>query len=980
MTEILRALLVEDSEDDALLLVRSLRRGDYELHYERVDTLEAMEVALAQGKWDVVIADYALPKFSGLAALKLLKQAGLDLPFIIVSGTIGEDLAVAAMKAGAHDYLMKGELTRLIPAVNREIQEAQGRQARRDAEAALRRRAEELAALHTASLTITAPHDFQSLLRSIIQQAKALLHAAAGSVSLCSPEQRQVRVYEESGMGLEVYVNTVLNYGEGAAGKVAESGEPLVIDDYRTWPNRAAVYEATHPYSAVLSVPLAWHNQVIGVLQVMDDEAIRLFTQHDVELLSLFADQAAIAIENARLFQQATTERRHLGLLYDLGRELASTLDHNEILSRAVMLTNRALGGLVGEAFLYIPELDLLRLNGLYGRESQTEAPGTPDLELAMGQGLAGWVAQERKPINVEDVKNDPRWLHVPGLDEDVHSALAAPIMDSERLLGVLTVLHQRLGAFTEDHLDLLQAICHQVSLALNNADSYEQIQSLVDLLAAEQYRLESLVERLPVGVLLLDSDYRLLIANLLGRQMLSSVNPIEPGQKLNQLGPYPVAMFCDENADTAPSRDEQAPLEVVLEGPPHLIIEVEARPIGGDDRQWVITLRDVTKERNEQDRIRTHERLATVGQLAAGIAHDFNNIMAAILVYTDLLMGDKSMPAASRERLQIIQQQVQRATSLIRQILDFSRRSVMEQTPMDLLPFVKELDKLLSRVLPETIRLELTYQPGMYQIRGDPTRLQQVFMNLALNARDAMPQGGNLCFNLSRVSVSTGDRVRLPELGPGEWVRVCISDSGLGIAPEVLPHIFDPFFTTKPVGKGTGLGLAQVYGIVRQHQGYIDVSSQPGQGSEFVIYLPMLKVAELVETAQERPADLDGGGQTVLVVEDDQATREALQALLQAQGFAVMVANNGVEALDLYEKGGGAFALVIADLVMPEMGGAVLHQTLREHWPEVKMLFVTGHPLEMRDQMLLEKGDVSWLQKPFSVQEFNTAIQTLLG
>ncbi|MBN2147428.1 MAG: GAF domain-containing protein [Anaerolineales bacterium] len=1436
----LRVLLVEDFEDDALLIVRELQRAGYELEFERVATSASMRDALVKKTWDVVIADYALPKFSGLAALKLMQDTGLDLPFIIVSGTIGEELAVGAMKAGAHDYLMKGELTRLVPAVNREIQEALSRQARRTAEeelwrlkefneeivqnifdgiivdnldgeiafvnpaaaymlgyqadeligkkwhmivpkdqrsvvaravrrrkqgvsdryelqmlrkdgsriytlvsgsprlsggkftgtmavftditarkqseATLQRRAEELAALHAASLKITSPHDYESLLHTIVIQAVNLLEAQGGTVLVCDDDKQIVRVLDEYHLDeREIFHGVTMKFGEGAAGLVAQTGKPLIIDDYRVWNNRAAIYEDQQPYTAVLSVPMSWHSKVTGVLQVVDEIERRRFTQEDSELLSLFADQAAIAlenmrllevergireraealrdaaavfgftlsleqvvqavldqlrrvlhfdsgstmlvedgrivfqtwwgfdqyadisilknisfdlatdqtcgevvrsgkplvicnvkqdprwqvttlgahinswlgvplwvrdrvigllsldrtspdgfseeeiviaqtfalhsavaienarhfeaeeqratellalrqasltltasldleevlyamlqsalaflpgahnsyiylyhddtrrltfgaallpdgkrgepvpeprqdgltytvartgevmvipnmrghplfadapfhwegamvglplkigqrvvgvmnisypqphrftdaelrvlgllgdqaaiaIENASLYKRAATERRHLGLLYDLGRELAATLDHDEVLNRAVTLTCQALGGLVGEGFRYIPDTNRLRLCALYGRDKDVVSEVAELLKLAPGVGLAGWVAQERQPVNVANVLQDTRWLHVPDLDEDARSALMAPIIDGERLLGVISVLHREEGAFSSDHLDLLQAICQQVALALNNADGYQQIQNLVDLLAAEQYRLESLVERLPVGVLLLDSNYRLLIANLFGRQILARMGAGEPGQVLTHLGPYPIAQFCEQFASLE-YKDEmpKSSIEFVLSESPRAIFEAEARSIGGDARQWVITLRDITQEREDQERIRTQERLATVGQLAAGIAHDFNNIMAAILVYTDLLIGDKTLASTSRERLHIIQQQVQRATSLIRQILDFSRRSVMEQTPMDLLPFVKELDKMLSRVLPEIIHLELKYQPGVYMIKGDPTRLQQVVMNLAVNARDAMPQGGNLRFDLSRVRITPGAKLPHPELSVGDWVRIGVADDGVGIPPEELSHIFDPFYTTKPVGKGTGLGLAQVYGIVKQHQGFIDVSSQVNMGTEFIIYLPGLRVDERDDAAQEHQTKLDGSGLTVLVVEDDDATREALQALLQAQGFWVITATNGREALKLFEGQFNLIDLVVTDVVMPEMGGVALHQMLRSRWSDIKMLFVTGHPLEMRDQALLEAGDVSWLQKPFTVQELNSAIQALL-
>ena len=352
---------------------------------------------------------------------------------------------------------------------------------------------------------------------------------------------------------------------------------------------------------------------------------------------------------------------------------------------------------------------------------------------------------------------------------------------------------------------------------------------------------------------------------------------------------------------------------------------------------------------------------------------------MAAILVYTELLSDDPEIPAASRERLLTIQQQVQRAASLIRQILDFSHRSVMEQSDLDLLPFMKELDKMLRRVLPETIQLELTYRQDSYMVHADPTRLQQAFMNLALNARDAMPNGGMLHFELSRILVQPGERPPMADMFPGMWIRIGVRDTGMGISTDNLPHIFEPFFTTKAVGQGTGLGLAQVYGIIKQHDGFIDVKSRMGHGALFTIYLPALANPHVEEQAGEARLQISGAGKTVLVVEDDLATREAIQALLEAHNYSVMAAIDGLEALDLLEDGHKGVDLIVSDVVMPQMGGLALYRTVGEKWPKIKMLFITGHPLEGESQKLLEKGSVIWLQKPFSAQNFNKAVYSLL-
>ena len=464
------------------------------------------------------------------------------------------------------------------------------------------------------------------------------------------------------------------------------------------------------------------------------------------------------------------------------------------------------------------------------------------------------------------------------------------------------------------------------------------------------------------------------MLANPVAQSYLVDLADFSPGEVLTHLGAKPVVELLD-------AENQNLWVEIENAGPPRKIFEIGAQPLekGANPGGWVVVIREVTHEREAQSRIQMQERLATVGQLAAGIAHDFNNILAAIVVYADLLKRDPNMLSASQERLSIIQQQVQRAASLIRQILDFSRSSVMEQSMLDLLPFVKELDNLLRRVLPETIQIELNYQPGIYLVNADPTRLQQVFMNLAVNARDASSIGGVLAFDLDQVQIMDDEIPPCPDIPVGVWNRITVKDSGEGIPPDVLPHIFEPFFTTKPVGEGTGLGLAQAYGIIKQHDGYIDAHSEIGEGTIFHIYLPAQQPVYEQSDHPELPEDARGAGETLLLVEDDYSTREAMKTLLEDLGYLVFVAADGQEALDIYETKASQIDLVVSDMVMPIMGGVTLYQNLTQRWPEIKMLFITGHPEKEGDRALLESGNVHWLQKPFSVGVFNETIYNLL-
>ncbi len=319
--------------------------------------------------------------------------------------------------------------------------------------------------------------------------------------------------------------------------------------------------------------------------------------------------------------------------------------------------------------------------------------------------------------------------------------------------------------------------------------------------------------------------------------------------------------------------------------GPPtHQVFEILSTPfiVAGRREGWTLLIRNTTDASRIQQMAQQQDRLAAVGQLAAGIAHDFNNIMAAIILYSEMLLSQPDLSGRSYERLTTILQQAQRASGLTRQVLDFSRRSVMEQHPTTLVPFLKELHKLLARTLPESISLRLDFEDEDVIVNADPSRLQQVFMNLALNARDAMPGGGELRFHLGMLDVSDGEVTPSPGMGRGRWVCITVSDTGEGIPAEALPHVFEPFYTTKDVGAGTGLGLAQVYGIVQQHGGHILVWSERGQGTQFSIYLPVLFAAAAPAQAEMPQPVVRGHSESVLVVEDDPATREGVRQVLE--------------------------------------------------------------------------------------------------
>jgi len=398
------------------------------------------------------------------------------------------------------------------------------------------------------------------------------------------------------------------------------------------------------------------------------------------------------------------------------------------------------------------------------------------------------------------------------------------------------------------------------------------------------------------------------------------------------------------------------------------------------------VVIHDITeRKRMEQERerllarIQQQERLAAVGQLAAGIAHNFNNVMATIVLYAQMAARTEGLSEKMRERMLIINQQAQHTTRLIRQILDFSRRAVLERRPLDLKLLLQEQVKLLQRTLPETISVTLTCGPGEYAVHADLTSMQQMIMNLAVNARDAMPQGGRLDVHLARIRVAPHETRPLPDMAPGDWVQIGVTDTGAGISPENLSHLFEPFFTTKGPGQGSGLGLPQVYGIVGQHEGYIDVVSQVGEGTTFTIYLPALPVRSPQPQPRPMPDLPSGKGEMILVVEDDPAARHALSESLAALGYRVTEAINGQQALHALERHPGEVALILSDVVMPGMGGVALLHAVRERALAIPVVLLTGHPLEHELKDLRDQGMVEWLMKPIDLEQLAEVIARAL-
>jgi PAS domain S-box-containing protein len=377
---------------------------------------------------------------------------------------------------------------------------------------------------------------------------------------------------------------------------------------------------------------------------------------------------------------------------------------------------------------------------------------------------------------------------------------------------------------------------------------------------------------------------------------------------------------------------------------------------------------RDVTDRRHLEDQLRQAQKMESIGQLAGGVAHDFNNILTVIQGHSALVSSPDNLSCEVRESISQISQAADRAANLTRQLLAFSRRQLLQPQPLDLNEIVVEMSKMLHRILGEDVLLEVIPTYPLPTVPGDSGMIEQVIMNLAVNARDAMPGGGRLVITTEPYERSADDPLPNADIPAGPFVRLTVSDTGTGISPEHLPRIFEPFFTTKGVGHGTGLGLATIYGIVQQHRGWITVESQLGHGATFQVHLPAEAQSRAIkETGAARDATPSGGSERILVVEDEAAVRSLVCSVLKRFGYEVMEAHSGVEALLLWRKHRGTIDLLLTDIIMPGgMNGRQLGEWLVADEPDLPVIYTSGYAAEAVSGDFQFIDGQNFLQKPY--------------
>ena len=380
----------------------------------------------------------------------------------------------------------------------------------------------------------------------------------------------------------------------------------------------------------------------------------------------------------------------------------------------------------------------------------------------------------------------------------------------------------------------------------------------------------------------------------------------------------------------------------------------------------YIAIKRDISHELEMEVQYRQTQKIDSIGRLAGGVAHDFNNILAVICGHTELALAQLSPDAPLRSNLECVQESAERAANLTRQLLAFARRQVIEPRRINLNELIVNLNKMLHRLIGEDIKLVTQTTPDLGQIKADPGQIEQVLLNLVVNARDAMPDGGTLTIRTDNVTLDE-NYARSHLITPGDYVMVSVSDTGVGMTDEVKQHIFEPFFTTKEQGKGTGLGLATCFGIIQQSNGHIHASSQVDQGTQFKIYLPCVREVEDSISSREGPVSLPQGTETILLAEDETSLRQLMARVLRTQGYTVLEAADGHEALTLAQANGAKIHLLLTDVIMPGLSGKTLAEWLGQVNPAVRVLFISGYINNNAVRDAMSRPGTFFLQKPFN-------------
>jgi len=822
--------------------------------------------------------------------------------------------------------------------------------------------------LYELAIAMTADRSLDDILQMVVEKCREFLGTDTAYAALRDLERGDVYMHTLSGIRTEAFKNMRLPFGKGLGGMIAQNRQGYIIEDYLANRKIEHVVDRIVADEGVVSgmaVPLQMGAQNMGVLYVFN-RARTHFTQNDLDTLFLIGNLAAVEIFRKRA--EESRQQAHDELEVLVTQRTAKLLQTNQELVQEIDERSRVEAALRDSEQKYHNLTNNLRI-GVY-RNTPGPKGRFIDANPAFLKMFGYSDLQDLCEIAVSDLYQHP----------ENRTVINAKLLQNDAIKNEELQLKRRDGT---GFIGSVSAIVVKDTFGqIKHFDGF--IEDISDRKKAEEALRES------------EEKYRLLVENakdaifVTQDNVIKFMNPtayrflgysedalrrtpftefIHPDDREMMFGRYLKRIKGAELSDAIAFR-------VINKAGEELHVSLNAVLITWEGVPAVLNfLRDITPQRKIEAQLQQAQKMEAIGTLAGGIAHNFNNMLMGIQGNLSLIRMRLDPDSVLLEKLDKAEKIVSSATQMTRQLLGYAREGRYEAKPLDLNQLVRESAEIFA-VTRKDIDVRRDLSPGLSSIKADKSQIEQTLWNLFINAADAMPAGGELFVRTEQVSHKDFGS-HLFKVLSGNYIRLIISDTGVGMDTKTRTMIFEPFFTTKPIGKGTGLGLASVYGIIKAHGGYIDVESEEGQGTAFYIYLPVCE--ETVTQDEAMPAEVVQGNETILLVEDEELVLDISQEILKALGYRVLIARDGKEALQVYQSAQQPIDMVILDMIMPGMGGGETFDHLRKIDPGLKVLLSSGYSLDGQAKEILQRGCNGFIQKPFDIKQLSNKIREIL-